>query len=199
MNDVIDFQTKKDDLEFVELISEYKKVMPTVDEIEKSVEKFKDIHDFFVDVSSNEYLCVFRKVFFNVFQEFESAFDKYAEDNEFSKRVLLRKMQDYDVALLLLDEYVDRAYHPPYDDLSKFLPIEEFDEILQGISMDYKEIPKEQMSEQLHEYLAVTKKIYNIFFDMLEKNDTRCVNWAVMYSISIMHISYYAFQHYIFG
>lgn len=141
---------------------------------------------------------VFREVFFNVFQEFCSAFDKYAKDNEFSKRILLKKIQDYDITLLLLDEYVDDMYNPPYDDLSKFLPIEEFDKILQGISMDYEEIPEEQMPKQLHKYLAVTKKICSMFFDMLEKNDARCVNWAMTYSINIMHISYYAILHYIF-
>lgn len=197
MNNIIDFQTKKDDLEFAELISEYEKVISTVDDIEKSVEKFKNTHDFFIDVNSNEYLCVFREVFFNVFQEFESAFDKYTEGNEFSKRVLLKKMQDYDIALLLLDKYVDRVYHPPYDDLSKFLPIEEFDEILKSVPMNYEEMPKEKLLKQLHEYLTITKKIYCIFFDMLEKNDARCINWAVSYSISTMYISYYAVLHYI--
>lgn len=197
MNNVIDFQTKKDDLEFTELISEYEKMMPAVDDIEKSVEKFKGTHDFFVDVNSNEYLCVFREVFFKVFQEFESAFDKYTEGNEFSKRMLLKKMQDYDIALLLLDEYVDRVYHPPYDDLSKFLPIEELDEILKNTPMNYEELSKEKLPKRLHEYLTITKKIYCIFFNMLEKNDARCINWAVSYSISTMYISYYAVLHYI--
>lgn len=197
MNNIIDFQEKKEDLEFAEIVSKYEKVMPTAEDIEKSIETFKNDHKFFININDCKYLSVFREVFFNVLQDLCIAFDKYIEGNEFSKRMLLKKMQDYDIALLLLDEYVDDMYNPPYDDLSKFLPIEEIDEILKNVSMDYEEMSKGKLSKQLREYLAITKKIYCIFFDMLEKNDTRCINWAMSYSINVMHISYYAILHYI--
>lgn len=46
MNNIIDFQEKKEDLEFAELVSEYEKVMPTAEDTEKSVEAFKRAHNF---------------------------------------------------------------------------------------------------------------------------------------------------------
>lgn len=198
MENVVDFSEKKLDMDLKNLLKGYERVAPSKADIECEMDKFKQNHNLCLDVTNGGFLPLFSKVFFQTFYEFVQAYHNYNPENIFSVKLFIHKTKQYDLALTVLNDYIDKMYTVDYQDTnSNMNRIDEIDQILDAVDLDYESLPIAELKCRIEEYIEYSEEIYNYIFSMLRKNDVRCVSLLGEYSITIPHISYYPFKQYV--
>ena len=198
MENVVDFSEKKLDMDLKNLLEEYERVAPSKADIECEMDKFKQNHNLCLDATNGGFLPLFSKVFFQTFYEFVQAYRSYNPENIFSVKLFIHKTKQYDLALTVLDDYIDKICTADCRDTNSNMDrIDEIDQILDAVDLDYESLSIAELKCRIEEYVRCSEKIYKCIFDMLKKNDIRCVNLLGEYSIIIPHISYYPFKQYV--
>lgn len=198
MKNVVDFSEKKLDMDLKNLLEKYERVAPSKTDIEREMNKFKQNHNLCLDVTNSGFLPLFSKVFFQTFHEFVQAYRNYTLDNIFSVKLFIHKTKQYDLALTVLDDYIDKIYTVDCQDTNSNMDrIDKIDQILDAVDLDYESLSIAELKCRIEEYIRCSEKIYNCIFNMLKKNDVRCVSLLGEYSIVIPHISYYPFKQYV--
>ena len=92
MSNVISFKDKKEDKEFIDLLEQLEKHMPTKEELEARINSVKDLYDFHCELDDPDYLDRTQEVTKRSFSELVDAFHNYNPDSEFFKEAVSEKI-----------------------------------------------------------------------------------------------------------
>ena len=88
-----------------------------------------------------------------------------------------------------MDEYISSRYEIADD------PIPELDKCLEIVNDNYVERTESELKADIERYIPMVDKMYDIVFDMLQNNDSRCSSLD-MYMIMMSGLCFHPFNAY---
>lgn len=189
-NKVIDFEEQKLNKEFVESLSQYEPFIPTEEEISETIDEYCQRKGFQQDTTANDYLTRLESLLLSTFESLCQSFREYDPGNELSYKRFRKMLKDYDTVNAMFHEYLTEHY----DMLDN--QIENIEHLLGSVESDYEHMTATQLKAQIKDYIVVVHMIYKEMFELLKQGNDECNNLAY-YSLRLMPISYYSFQHYL--
>ena len=194
MSNIISFEDKKEDKEFIELLEQFEKHMPTKEELEARINSIKDLYDFHYDIDDPDYLDRTQEVTKRSFSELVDAFHNYNPDSEFSKKQYLKRLRNFDTCRVFLSDYLGANFEisdEPITELDDLIT----DQYLHAIDDNRKQRSAEEFTADIESYIPTVYRAYEIIFDMLKSKDSRCRNLD-MYTLMLSNLEYYPFLDY---
>lgn len=194
MSNIISFEDKKEDKEFVDLLEQFVKHMPTKEELEARINSVKDLYDFHCEIDDPDYLDRTQEVTKRSFSELVDAFHNYNPDSEFSKKQYMKRLRDYDTCRVFLSDYLGSNFEisdEPITELDTLIT----DQYLHAIDDNRKQRSAEEFKADIESYIPTVYRAYEIMFDMLRNKDSRCHSLD-MYTLMIANLEYYPFFDY---
>lgn len=194
MSNIIDFEDEKINKEFIELLEQFEKHIPTKEELEARINSVRDQYDFHYEIDDPDYLDRTQEVTKRSFSELVDAFHNYNPDSEFSKKRYMKRLRDYDTCCVFLSDYLDANFEISDE------PITELDDLiteqyLHAIDDNKKQRSAEELKGDIESYIPTVYCAYEIIFDMLKSKDSRCHSLD-MYTLMISNLEYYPFFDY---
>ena len=194
MSNIISFEDKKEDKEFINLLEQFEKHMPTKEELEARINSVKDLYDFHYEIDDPDYLDRTQEVTKRSFSELVDAFYNYNPDSEFSKKQYMKRLRDYDTCRVFLSDYLDANFEisdEPITELNDLIT----DQYLHAIDDNRKQRSAEEFTADIESYIPTVYRAYEIIFDMLKSKDSRCHSLD-MYTLMLSNLEYYPFLDY---
>lgn len=194
MSNIISFEDKKEDKEFVDLLEQFVKHMPTKEELEARINSVKDLYDFHCEIDDPDYLDRTQEVTKRSFSELVDAFHNYNPDSEFSKKQYMKRLRDYDTCRVFLSDYLGANFEisdEPITELDTLIT----DQYLHAIDDNRKQRSVEEFKADIESYIPTVYRAYEIIFNMLRNKDSRCHSLD-MYTLMIANLEYYPFFDY---
>lgn len=194
MSNIISFEDKKEDKEFIDLLEQFVKHMPTKEELEARINSVKDLYDFHYEIDDPDYLDRTQGVTKRSFSELVDAFHNYNPDSEFSKKQYMKRLRDYDTCRVFLSDYLGANFEisdEPITELDTLIT----DQYLHAIDDNRKQRSVEELKADIESYIPTVYRAYEIMFDMLRNKDSRCHSLD-MYTLMIANLEYYPFFDY---
>lgn len=194
MSNVISFKDKKEDKEFIDLLEQLEKHMPTKEELEARINSVKDLYDFHCELDDPDYLDRTQEVTKRSFSELVDAFHNYNPDSEFSKKQYLKRLRDFDTCRVFLSDYLGANFEisdEPISELDNLIT----DQYLHVIEDNRKQRSAKELKADIESYIPTVYRAYAIIFDMLRNKDSRCHSLD-MYTLMIANLEYYPFFDY---
>lgn len=194
MSNIISFEDKKEDKEFVDLLEQFVKHMPTKEELETRINSVKDLYDFHCEIDDPDYLDRTQEVTKRSFSELVDAFHNYNPDSEFSKKQYMKRLRDYDTCRVFLSDYLGANFEisdEPITELDTLIT----DQYLHAIDDNRKQRSVEEFKADIESYIPTVYRAYEIIFNMLRNKDSRCHSLD-MYTLMIANLEYYPFFDY---
>jgi hypothetical protein len=194
MSNVISFKDKKEDKEFIDLLEQLEKHMPTKEELEARINSVKDLYDFHCELDDPDYLDRTQEVTKRSFSELVDAFHNYNPDSEFSKKQYLKRLRDFDTCRVFLSDYLGANFEisdEPISELDNLIT----DQYLHAIEDNRKQRSAKELKADIESYIPTVYRAYAIIFDMLRNKDSRCHSLD-MYTLMIANLEYYPFFDY---
>lgn len=194
MSNVISFKDKKEDKEFIDLLEQLEKHMPTKEELEARINSVKDLYDFHCELDDPDYLDRTQEVTKRSFSELVDAFHNYNPDSEFSKKQYLKRLRDFDTCRVFLSDYLGANFEisdEPISELDNLIT----DQYLHAIEDNRKQRSAKELKADIESYIPTAYRAYAIIFDMLRNKDSRCHSLD-MYTLMIANLEYYPFFDY---
>ena len=194
MSNVISFKDKKEDKEFIDLLEQLEKHMPTKEELEARINSVKDLYDFHCELDDPDYLDRTQEVTKRSFSELVDAFHNYNPDSEFSKKQYLKRLRDFDTCRVFLSDYLGANFEisdEPISELDNLIT----DQFLHAIEDNRKQRSAKELKADIESYIPTAYRAYAIIFDMLRNKDSRCHSLD-MYTLMIANLEYYPFFDY---
>ena len=194
MSNIISFEDKKEDKEFINLLEQFEKHMPTKEELEVRINSVKDLYDFHYEIDDPDYLDRAQEVTKRSFSELVDAFHNYNPDSEFSKKQYMKRLRDYDTCRVFLSDYLDANFEisdEPITELNDLIT----DQYLHAIDDNRKQRSAEEFTADIESYIPTVYRAYEIIFDMLKSKDSRCHSLD-MYMLMLSNLEYYPFLDY---
>lgn len=194
MSNIIDFEDEKINKEFIELLEQLEKHIPTKEELEARINSVKDLYDFHYEIDDPDYLDRTQEVTKRSFSELVDAFQNYNPDSEFSKKQYMKRLRDFDTCRVFLSDYLAANFEISDE------PILELDDLiteqyLHAIDDNKKQRSAEEFKADIESYIPTVYRAYEIIFDMLKNKDSRCHSLD-MYTLMISNLEYYPFFDY---
>lgn len=189
MSNIIDFENERINKDLIDTLTKLEPYLPTQEEIEKDIQEIKDKYDFHYDMNDPLYLPKVHDVLNQTFSELVAVFKSFDSGSEFSKKQYLKKLKAFDTSRILLDEYISSHYEVADD------PVKELDEYLEIVNDNYMELTEAELKSDIERYIPMISKMYDIVFDMLQNNDSRCSSLD-MYMIMMSELCYHPFNAY---
>lgn len=189
-NKVIDLEEQKLNKEFVKSLSEYDQFIPTEKEISEIIDEFCQRKGFNPNATSNDYFIRLESLLLSAFESLCQAFREYDPKNELSCKRFRKMLQDYDTVNAMFHEYLTDNYDMLDD------KIESIENLLGSVDSDYENMSTAQLKSKIKDYIVVVHMIYKEMFELLKQKSEKC-NSLAYYSLRLMPISYYSFQHYL--
>lgn len=194
MSNIISFEDKKEDKEFVDLLEQFVKHMPTKEELEARINSVKDLYDFHCEIDDPDYLDRTQEVTKRSFSELVDAFHNYNPDSEFSKKQYMKRLRDYDTCRVFLSDYLGANFEISDEPITE-LDILITDQYLHAIDDNRKQRSVEEFKADIESYIPTVYRAYEIIFNMLRNKDSRCHSLD-MYTLMIANLEYYPFFDY---
>lgn len=194
MSNIISFEDKKEDKEFIELLEQFEKHMPTKEELEARINSIKDLYDFHYDIDDPDYLDRTQEVTKRSFSELVDAFHNYNPDSDFSKKQYLKRLRNFDTCRVFLSDYLEANFEisdEPITELDDLIT----DQYLHAIDDNRKQRSAEEFTADIESYIPTVYRAYEIIFDMLKSKDSRCRSLD-MYTLMLSNLEYYPFLDY---
>lgn len=194
MSNIIDFEDEKINKEFIELLEQLEKHIPTKEELEARINSVRNQYDFHYEIDDPDYLDRTQEVIKRSFSELVDAFQNYNPDSEFSKKQYMKRLRDFDTCRVFLSDYLAANFEISDE------PILELDDLiteqyLHAIDDNKKQISAEEFKADIESYIPTVYRAYEIIFDMLKNKDSRCHSLD-MYTLMISNLEYYPFFDY---
>ena len=194
MSNIIDFEDEKINKEFIELLEQLEKHMPTKEELEARINSVRNQYDFHYEIDDPDYLDRTQEVTKRSFSELVDAFQNYNPDSEFSKKQYMKRLRDFDTCRVFLSDYLGANFEISDE------PILELDDLiteqyLHAIDDNKKQRSAEEFKADIESYIPTVYRAYEIMFDMLRNKDSRCHSLD-MYTLMIANLEYYPFFDY---
>lgn len=194
MSNIIDFEDEKINKEFIELLEQLEKHMPTKEELEARINSVRNQYDFHYEIDDPDYLDRTQEVTKRSFSELVDAFHNYNPDSEFSKKQYMKRLRDFDTCRVFLSDYLGANFEISDE------PILELDDLiteqyLHAIDDNKKQRSAEEFKADIESYIPTVYRAYEIMFDMLRNKDSRCHSLD-MYTLMIANLEYYPFFDY---
>lgn len=190
MNNVIDFEEEKLNKELSDKLSEYEQFIPTEQELSDTIDEYCQRKGFNQDTTSNDYLVRLEALLLSAFESLCQSFREYDPGNELSYKRFRKMLKDYDTVNAMFNEYLTEKYDMLDD------KIESIEKLLASVDGNYEDLSAEQLKSEMKEYIVVIHMIYKEMFELLKQENEKC-NSLAYYSLRLMPISYYSFQHYL--
>lgn len=194
MSNVISFKDKKEDKEFIDLLEQLEKHMPTKEELEARINSVKDLYDFHCELDDPDYLDRTQEVTKRSFSELVDAFHNYNPDSGFSKKLYIKRLRDFDTCRVFLSDYLGANFEisdEPISELDNLIT----DQYLHAIEDNRKQRSAKELKADIESYIPTVYRAYAIIFDMLRNKDCRCHSLD-MYTLMIANLEYYPFFDY---
>ena len=194
MSNIIDFEDEKINKEFIELLEQLEKHIPTKEELEARINSVRNQYDFHYEIDDPDYLDQTQEVTKRSFSELVDAFQNYNPDSEFSKKQYMKRLRDFDTCRVFLSDYLAANFEISDE------PILELDDLiteqyLHAIDDNKKQRSAEEFKADIESYIPTVYRAYEIIFDMLKNKDSRCHSLD-MYTLMISNLEYYPFFDY---
>lgn len=194
MSNIIDFEDEKINKEFIELLEQLEKHIPTKEELEARINSVRNQYDFHYEIDDPDYLDRTQEVTKRSFSELVDAFQNYNPDSEFSKKQYMKRLRDFDTCRVFLSDYLAANFEISDE------PILELDDLiteqyLHAIDDNKKQRSAEEFKADIESYIPTVYRAYEIIFDMLKNKDSRCHSLD-MYTLMISNLEYYPFFDY---
>lgn len=194
MSNIIDFEDEKINKEFIELLEQFEKHIPTKEELEARINSVRNQYDFHYEIDDPDYLDRTQEVTKRSFSELVDAFQNYNPDSEFSKKQYMKRLRDFDTCRVFLSDYLAANFEISDE------PILELDDLiteqyLHAIDDNKKQRSAEEFKADIESYIPTVYRAYEIIFDMLKGKDSRCHSLD-MYTLMISNLEYYPFFDY---
>ena len=194
MSNIISFEDKKEDKEFIDLLEQFEKHMPTKEELEARISSVKNLYDFHYDIDDPDYLDRTQEVTKRSFSELVDAFHNYNPDSEFSKKQYMKRLRDFDTCRVFLSDYLGANFEisdEPITELDNLIT----EQYLHAIDDNKKQRSAEELKADIELYIPTVYRAYEIIFNMLRNKDSRCHSLD-MYTLMIANLEYYPFFDY---
>ena len=96
MSNVISFKDKKEDKEFIDLLEQLEKHMPTKEELEARINSVKDLYDFHCELDDPDYLDRTQEVTKRSISEHEDAIQNKNPESGLSKKLKIKRIREFD-------------------------------------------------------------------------------------------------------
>lgn len=188
MNNIIEFQEKKDDLELLDLLNQYCKLLPTLEDIEYNEKKLCDKLHFSINYEDPAFVYNLEKHIKTTFENLCITYDQLVKDkqNDFLRKQYSTILNAYIILSGILTEYISVTYEEIQD-----TTIPELENILN--TFDITDLENNTLKFSHQEYVILTQKIYNIFFRILELDGMDCKS-LIYYDLLFLPITYYHYQ-----
>lgn len=186
MSNVIDFEDEKINKELIEALIELEPYLPSSEDIEKDIQEVKTKYNFHYNVNDPLYLVKVHEVLNQTFSELVEVFKSF---DSFSRKQYLKKLKAFDTSRILLDEYISSRYEIADD------PVPELDKCLEIVNDNYGERTESELKSDIERYIPMVTKMYDIVFDMLQNDDSRCSSLD-MYMIMMSGLCFHPFNAY---